>query len=62
MSSKETQRSSSDQGSSIVSSTKVCIPHQEEMRSHTNEVQRIERCTTGCSQETQVYVLHTVEG
>ena len=27
------------------------------MQSHTNEVQRIDRCTTGCSQETQRYVL-----
>ena len=32
------------------------------MRSHTNEVQQIERCTDGCSQETWRYVPYTVEG
>ena len=37
------------------------ILHLEAMRSHTNEVQQIERCTDRCSQEMLMYVLYTVE-
>ena len=61
MSGDEAQHSSSDQGDSIVKFDKSVFLTRE-MRSHTNEVQQIEGCTDRCSQETQRYVLYTLEG